>query len=61
MLFSPILDPSVYLDPGSGSIIIQLIIATILGLGVVIRSQWSKIKKFFGKKTIDNDDTNSEE
>ena len=35
MLFSPILVPPAYLDPGSGSIIIQLTIAALLGLGVL--------------------------
>jgi hypothetical protein len=61
MLFSPILAPPAYLDPGSGSIIIQLAIAAILGLGVLIRSQWSKIKKLFGRKDADNDETDTEE
>lgn len=63
MLFSLILAPPAYLDPGSGSIIIQLIIAAILGFGVLARSQWSRIKQFFGKKNTntDNDDTDSEE
>ncbi len=61
MLFSPILVPPAYLDPGSGSIIIQLAIAAILGFGVLVRSQWSKIKKFFGKNNTNIDDTDSEE
>ena len=63
MLFSPILAPPAYLDPGSGSIIIQLAIAAILGLGVLIRSQWSRIKQLFGKKNAntDTDDADSEE
>ena len=63
MLFSPIFTPPAYLDPGSGSIIIQLAIAAILGFGVLVRSQWSRIKQFFGKKNTntDNDDTDSEE
>jgi hypothetical protein len=65
MLFSPIFSPPAYLDPGSGSIIIQLTIAAILGLGVLVRSQWSRIKKLFGKKNTDTntdtDDTDSEE
>ena len=63
MLFSPILAPPAYLDPGSGSIIIQLAIAAILGLGVLVRSQWSRIKQLFGKKNpnTDTNDTDSEE
>jgi len=61
MLFSPIFAPPAYLDPGSGSLLIQLIIAAVLGLGVLVRSQWSRIKKLFGKKNTDTDDTDSKE
>ena len=63
MLFShPSLSPVFYLDPGSGSILIQLIVAALLGAGVIIRSQWSRIKKWFGVKTedIDKDDDGEE-
>lgn len=61
MLFSPVLAPHAYLDPGSGSMIIQLAIAAILGLGVLIRSQWSRIKKLFGGKNTNTDETDLEE
>ena len=46
MHFSPL----PYLDPGSGSMIIQLVIAAILGLGVALRASWGSIKKLFGVK-----------
>jgi len=39
-------DPA-YLDPGSGSFIIQLIIAGVVGAGFLLRGYWSKIVKFF--------------
>jgi len=47
-----------YLDPGSGSILLQLILATILAIGVFVRSQWGRIKRFFGKGSsrVDDDD-----
>lgn len=45
-----------YLDPGSGSIIIQLILAALLGISVFVRVQWSKIKSFFGRKDSNHDD-----
>jgi hypothetical protein len=44
-------DKTAYLDPGSGSFLIQLAIAALVGMAVVFRSQWSKIKRFFGGKT----------
>jgi hypothetical protein len=42
--------PLPYLDPGSGSFIIQIAIAVLLGLGVALRASWSTIKKYFGVK-----------
>jgi len=36
-----------YLDPGSGSIIIQMVIAAIVGLGISIKVFWYKIKSKF--------------
>lgn len=38
-----------YLDPGSGSLLLQLLLAALLGLGVFIRSQWGKVKSLFIK------------
>ena len=38
-----------YLDPGSGSYLLQLIIAGFLGGLFVIRMSWDKIKAFFRK------------
>jgi hypothetical protein len=51
-----------YLDPGSGSFLIQLLIATIAGLSIAIGANWSKIKRMLGKKKNkveqdDDDDT----
>lgn len=61
ILSSFLLSPHFYLDPGSGSIILQMVIAALLGAGVIIRSQWSKIKKLFGGKPTDDDAGDGEE
>ena len=46
-----------YLDPGSGSILLQLLIAALLGVGIALRASWGKIKGLFGiKSEIDDDD-----
>ncbi len=43
--------PLLYLDPGSGSFLIQLLLAALLGIGVAVRIYWTKIKTLFsGKK-----------
>jgi len=57
MHFSPL----PYLDPGSGSIIIQVLVAVLLGLGVALRASWGKIKGLFGiKPKQDEDDIDGE-
>lgn len=40
-----------YLDPGSGSLLIQLIIAALVGAGIFIRSRWEKVKNIFRKSS----------
>ncbi len=46
-----------YLDPGSGSMIIQLVLGAILGLGVFVRLFWKNIKNIFvrGKENSEED------
>jgi hypothetical protein len=54
--------PMAYLDPGSGSFLIQLAIAALLGLGVALRASWGKIKGWFGiKPKPEEDDDDSDE
>lgn len=36
-----------YLDPGTGSLVLQIIIATFAGIVYWIKIQWSNIKGFF--------------
>jgi len=46
-----------YIDPGSGSYLVQLIVAGALGVAVFFRNIKNYIKAFFtrsGKKTNDN-------
>jgi len=46
----------IYLDPGSGSFLIQLAIAALAGVTIFIGSQWAKIKRLFNKKNnLQND------
>ena len=60
-LLSVLASPEPYLDPGSGSILMQLVLAALLGAGVILRSQWSKIKALFGRKDASQDEENEEE
>jgi len=49
VLFAPLLKPLAYLDPGSGSILIQVLVAALLGAAFLIKVYFGKIKTFFGK------------
>ena len=50
-----------YLDPGSGSFLLQLLIAGLAGLGIAIGAQWSKIKRFFNKRKTQEDQVEEDE
>lgn len=46
-----------YIDPGSGSFLVQAIIAAVLGIGFFFKNIWAFIKSIFyraPKKTDDN-------
>jgi hypothetical protein len=47
---SPAKADPLYLDPGSGSFLIQLIIASALGAALVLRTSWGRIKSFFKRE-----------
>jgi hypothetical protein len=53
----------IYLDPGSGSFLIQLLIAAIAGLGIAVGANWSKLKRLIGKnkKKIETEDEDDDE
>jgi hypothetical protein len=60
MNFSPL----PYLDPGSGSFLIQMLIAALAGMSVAIYASWNKIKGWFGIKSkpkADDEDDDEED
>tara|TARA_B100001989_G_C24204684_1_gene300118 strand:+ start:57 stop:281 length:225 start_codon:yes stop_codon:yes gene_type:complete len=54
-------DSYAYIDPGSGSIILQAIIAAIAGAGTAITIYWKKVKLFFSKIFKKKDNENEKE
>jgi len=60
VLLAPIIKAQAYLDPGSGSFILQLVIATLLGGAFLIKTYWAKIRAFvtrlFTRKDTDPHD-----
>ena len=54
MRISIFLRPMVYLDPGTGSFIIQMLLAGLLGIAVAVRIYLKKIVAFFNRnKDVD--------
>jgi|TARA_B110000438_G_C15392689_1_gene469766 hypothetical protein len=39
-----------YIDPGTGSMVIQVLIGTLVGLGIAIKVYWYKLKEKFMRK-----------
>jgi hypothetical protein len=61
-IFSELPRVVTYLDPGSGSMLLQLILAAVLGLGILVRTQWSRIKSIFMKRNMsEKDDQNDDD
>ena len=58
LLFIGIVPAFAYIDPGSGSAIISVVIGLLVAIGATIKTYWYKILKLFGKsekKTNNND------
>lgn len=53
------LRPNLYLDPGSGSYLIQLLIASLMGGLILLRVYWGKVSGFVRRlmgKSVEEDD-----
>ena len=55
-LLAPILRPHAYLDPGSGSFLVQLLIAGLVGAGFLVKTYWKKIKGLFRRSDSKKED-----
>ena len=60
-LLGPLGAEHAYLDPGSGSILLQLLVAGALGALIVLRTSWGRIRKLFGRDTDEEEDENGED
>ncbi len=39
-----------YIDGGSGSLLLQLLLGGVAGLGVIVRLYWSRVTERFGRR-----------
>lgn len=44
-----------YLDPGSGSFIVQAVIAGVVGVGAVLKLYWVRLSAIFKRGQISSD------
>jgi hypothetical protein len=42
-----------YLDPGTGSILLQVLIGGVAGLGVIVKLYWHRLRSLFGVRKKD--------
>ena len=45
-----------YIDPGSGSYVLQILIASVLGILTLMKIYWSKLKTFFANFLVKKPD-----
>lgn len=52
MAFNPSVEAWAYLDPGTGSMVLQLLLGGTAGAIVVVKLYWQKVKSFFCREKL---------
>ena len=50
-----------YLDPATGSLLLQGLLATVFAVAFAVKTKWQQLKAFFASKSGDNEGTNADE
>jgi hypothetical protein len=45
-----------YIDPGSGSMLLQMLLGGVAGVAVAVRMYWHRLRGFFGFRSKDTPD-----
>jgi hypothetical protein len=61
LLFASTSAAHAYVDPGTGSYVLQLIIAALAGIALAIRIYWGRIKGLFSRSSPEGQGTGSDE
>jgi hypothetical protein len=49
-------DALAYIDLGTGSYVLQVLLASVLGVAFALRAYWARIRAFFGRRPRPDDD-----
>lgn len=60
-LFASSLPRASYLDPGTGSYVFQVVVGTILGVGVAVKMTWRRMWGFMSRKPKAHQEAGREE
>ena len=52
----PVREAHAYLDPGSGSMLLQVLLGGVAAVGVVAKLYWHRIRGIFGSKERDEEE-----
>lgn len=52
MTFNSYNEAWAYLDPGTGSMVLQLLLGGVAGVVVVVKLYWEKVKNFFSREKL---------
>jgi ABC-type uncharacterized transport system permease subunit len=50
-----------YVDPGAGSLVIQGIIAAVVGVGLTLRLYWRRIRRLFIGRSSRDDESDADQ
>ena len=45
-----------YIDPGSGSMLLQMLLGGVAGVAVAVRMYWHRLRGFFGSRSKNTPD-----
>lgn len=55
LVLTPCTAPAQYLDPGAGSIILQAVLAVVVGVAAGVKVYWGKISAFLSRRSKRSD------
>lgn len=55
LLLGPSTAQAQYLDPGAGSVLVQVLIAVVVGASAVVKIYWGRISGFFSRRSGPSD------